>query len=400
MPAWLKVCCPNVSSLKVEGTLTQHLLDLPPRPPARAASASPPGQGRPSLLTCQHLQSINMSLNHDDEDDDDDDEDDGDDDGGGGGGGGGGGHMPQWRQHIRQQLAALPSLTSLVTFNDQWMREPALVSTSITSLVFEDYDNTPHLTHLAVQFPNLRELDAWDVTVDDAGLEALLRVPHLERLSVQRFSLQRSHAHRTWAVRQLSIGILDVGALARLPLDSIQACSFQDAPWFTPSRDAQAVARVAEVVRHRGGLGTEGQGRVMVQGRDTAALLTTLGPVLAALPAAQRRQVSISNLQDATAATLQALGQALPGSVTSLQLWDCSLQPAAWPTLLPSLPATVTELQLHFSVAPTEEQLMAMCGDAVRCITVDVWGVTADTLQRVRKRLAEMGEAQLVFLKR
>ncbi len=398
MPAWLKVCCPNVSSLKVEGCrLTPQLLDLPPPPAAPAASCSLHTQGQPSPLTCQHLQRIDFSLNHDDEDDDDDE------DGGGGGGGGGGGHMPQWRQHIRQQLAALPSLTSLDTDDTQWMLEPALVSTSVTSLGVPFCSSTQRVAHLAVQFPNLRQLDAAALTVDDdAGLEALFRLPHLERLSVYAFHLQRSHAHRAWAVRHLTVEDLDVAAHARLPLESVQTCTVEDGGWIRPASDAQAVARVAEAVGRWGGLGVSWDAALHVGGLDAPALLTALGPLLAALPAAQWRELNVGlGPQGASPSFLQALGQALPRSTQVLRLWDCAPQPEAWPALLPGLPASVTFLWLWCAErAPTEDQLVALCGAAVRPINVAMRPRTppGDVVESVARRLAQQGKEQLVTL--
>ncbi len=373
MPAWLKVCCPTVSSLEVEDcSLTPHLPDLPPPAPA-AAPAPPPHRCRPAPLACQHLQRINVQAF---------------------GMGDGGGDALQEQQHIRQQLAALPSLTSLAMDSFEWMPEPALVSTTVTSLSLPPSDSMQHVPHLAAQFPNLRQLDGWGLTLDDAGLEALLRLPHLERLSVWDFDLQRSHAHHAWAVRHLGVGTLDVGPFARLPLDGVRAVSV----WglmqtIAPSGDAQAVARVAEAVRRWGGLGTEG---VEVDGRDTAALLTTLGPLLAALPAEQRTEVEINDVRDATNATLRALGQQLPAGVATLRLTRCTLQPDAWPVLLPSLPASVTKLFLRFSLGPTEDQLVALCGAAVRPVTLSAWCNTAATVGRVKERLAELGKEQLV----
>ncbi len=371
MPAWLKVCCPNVSSLQMaECTLTPHLLNLPA--PAAAAVAPAPHHGSPTPLTCQHLQRIEM------------------------GGFTGQPGSAQWHQHIRHQLAALPSLTSLATRNEEWMQEPALVSTTLTSLELPAADNAQHVAHLAVQFPNLQRLGAGSLTLDDAGLEALLRLPHLERLSVRDLNLRHSHAHRTWVVRHLCVDTPDVGELAHLPLDGVQACVLRFGVRVTPSRDAQAVARVAAAVGRWGGLGTTGGGRVEVEGGDTAALLTTLGPLLTALPAAQRRSVSILSMRDASPATVQALGQQLPTSITAVDLWECTLQPEAWPVLLPSLPATVAKLSLRSSQAPAEEQLVALCSAAVRPVTLSAWYASAAMVGRVKERLAEMDREQLV----
>ncbi len=326
VPAWLKVCCPNVTSQEVRGcTLTPHVL-AQPSPPAAAASSSvqdTAGEG-PTPLTCQHLRRINM--------------------GGLWVGGGGNGEQHQQQQHIRQQLAALPSLTSLATAHYEWLREPAMVSATITSLAVGSWDGAQPSSHLAAQFPNLRQLDAGSLTLDDAALEALLRLPHLER----DFSLQRSHAHRAWRRPvHLCVDELDVGAFARLPLDGVQAVSMRGlVQTVVPSSDAQAVARVAEAVRRWGGLAMERRTYMCAQGEDQAALVATLGPLLAALPAAQRSAVGIMSMAGASAATVQALGRQLPDDVGMLQLLICTLQPDAWPALLRSLPAGVARVEL------------------------------------------------------
>ncbi len=385
VPAWLKVCCPDVKFLQLKSCMLTPHWPAPPTPPAAAAAASssPHTHGQPSPLTCQHLGHVNMFWHDDDTDDDTDD------------------NRDEWRQHIRQQLAALPGLTSLQTDNADWMLEPALSSSSLTWIDVLFGGNVQLVPHLEVQFPSLRQLESFFLTVDDAWLEALFRLPHLERLSVFGFSLQRSHAHRAWAVRHLGVYELGVASLARLPLDGVHSCVLLPGGHVMPSGDAQAVARVVDAVRRWGGLGEDAaQGGGCVSGKDTAALLTTLGPLLAALPVAQRSGAGISNMWRITPATLLALGQQLPPSITFVALWSCSLQPEAWPALLPSLPAAVAKLSLSFShwQAPTEEQLVALCGAAVRHIQVSVRGVTvpADTLRRVEQRLAEMGAEQLV----
>ncbi len=376
VPAWLKVCCPNARKLEVGNcTLTPYVLDLPPAPPG--SSTRPSAGSGPEPMACQRLQHIFMTPFMDDGDD----------------------SREQWQQHIRQQLAALPSLTSLSTHTDDWMLEPALVSTSLMSLYIQGSCNAQHVSHLAVQFPNLRQLDASLVTWDDAGLEALLHLPHLERLTVEGFNLQRSHAHRAWAVQHLSVWELDVGAFARLPLERVQTCTLEVDGWVKPSGDAQAVARVAEAVRRWGGLGTEGW--MELSGRDVSPVLATLGPLLAALPAAQRRDVGVDlGAHHVGPATLRALGQQLPGSVATLSL-TASLQPEAWPTLLPSLPATVTDLWLSSGgQPPTEEHLVSLCSAAVRRIKVTLRWPSPDAADRVSSRLAERGREQLVTLVR
>ncbi len=403
VPAWLKVCCPNVTSLKVEDcAVAPHLQSQPWSPAAPPAAPAPPSgtapqprRSGPAPLTCQHLQSVTFAHK----------------------GGAGSRSLlfrwgitwerqaaahAQWQQHVREQLAALPSLASLATREDEWMLGPALVSTSLTSLSFGGGDDSRRAPHLAVQFPNLRQLRAEDLTVDDDEMEALLLLPRLERLSVGGFNLQRSHVHRAWTVRHLEAGGVDVDSLARLPLEGVQTFSVHyGRVSVVASGDAQAVARVAEAVRRWGGAATVPHPRGCVEverGASMAAVLTTLGPLLAALPAAQRRGVALREVEGIAPVTLQALGQQLPASVASLRLLDCALQPEAWPALLPSLPATVAELQLSLRRPPTEEQLVAVCEGAVRRVRVACSRLPPDVVKRVNKRLAGMGKEHLVVV--
>ncbi len=394
VPAWLKVCCPNVTSLKVEHcTLTPHLLG---RAATRAAALTPPGSSAqhaaPAPLTCRALSNIYVNIpimtgeSSDDNDDDDDDN-------------GGSRNRVRWQRHVCRQLAALPSLTSLAMGPAGHLLRPTQVSTSLTSLHITECYDARRAARLAAQFPNLRHLDARHLTADDATLESLLGLPCLERLAVWGFDLQHCHAEAPWAVRHLAVTDLDVGSFARLPLDGVQTCTLgEDEGQVFPTGDVQAVARVAEAVRRWGGLGREA--RVAVYGYSAAAVLATLGPLLAALPAAQRREVSVSDSRDAAPATLQALGRQLPAGVAVLRLKNCTLQPEAWRVLLPSLPATVAELRLQLTVWPREEQLVALCGAAVRRVRVAVRGLSQGALERVMGCLVQLGKAQMVDLVR
>ncbi len=138
-----------------------------------------------------------------------------------------------------------------------------------------------------------------------------------------------------------------------------------------PSADAWAVARAAQAVRRWGGLGG-GSHSLSIRGEDVAAQLATLGPLLAALPAEQRR-VTTHGLRGATAQQVQQLGQQLPASVRCLHLYCHSLAPGAWGALLPSLPASVEELRLEYgSHDLDEEQVLALRDAAVRPIRVVV----------------------------
>ncbi len=356
VPAWVKVLCPNATQLRLtDNTLATHPLPQP--------------SGHP------HLQQLRWDAD--------------------------------WvllgsppAEHVRQLLAALPSLTSLTIGAPSWaggeQQDGRLVSSTVTRLELTgaERDPTPQLLQrLPTQFPNLRELAAWNVTVDDAGLEALLRLPHLERLGVAEFTLQRSHSlpHER-QLASLWVSALHVDSFARLPLAGIQACSGWG--WVQPSAAAAAVAWVAQAIRRWGGRGVAGDS-LIIQGHDVPALLATLGPLLAVLPAEQQRDVTISGLRNATPQQLQQLGQQLPPGVATLRLDSYALAPDAWPALLPSLPATVEELRLQYNMSRFNEQhVLALCQAAVRPIRVGVvvhpnhaQGAFNEALQRVRSAL-------------
>ncbi len=340
VPAWVKVLCPNATKLDLGGnTLAPHPLHQPTPHP--------------------HLQELRWVHRWDADD------------------------HPPLAEHVRQQLAALPSLTSLSLFDLDWaggeeedeQQARRLISRTVTRLNLRIggpvVGMSEMLQRLPTQFPHLRQLDAAIVTVDDDGLEALLRLPHLEHLTVHAFSLQRSHAHRACLWADLSLAQLDVGSFACLPLDSIPACRC----WWEvqPSTDAAAVARVAQAVSRWCGLRRAGENEWYISGKDVAALATTLGPLLAALPTEQQRRVTIHGVRDTTPQQVQQLGQQLPPGVTTLRLRHYTLSPDAWAALLPSLPATVEELRLGHTYPPlTEQQVVAVCQAAVRPIRVVV----------------------------
>ncbi len=365
VPAWVKVLCPNAAELELGwDALAPHPLHQPrPHP---------------------HLQHLRWERTWDADQD------------------------PPLAEHVRQQLAALPSLTSLALRDLSWegaegedgeRQARRLISGTVTRLEFphdSDMEGTSRaLVRLPTQFPNLRELRAWDAFVDDDGLEALLRLPHLERLRVRGFDLQRSHAHRVCLWADLRVGQLDVGSFARLPLDGIPVCS----DWWLvrPSADEAAVTRVAQAIRRWCGMGG-GMSRLDLSGEDVAALVTTLGPLLAALPAEQQRRVTIHDVRDATPQQVQQLGQRLPPTVAMLTLDSYTLAPDAWSALLPSLPATVEELRLRWIYpALTEQQVVTLCQAAVRPVTVVVHlsmgasGLSERDLERIRSLLTGPG---------
>ncbi len=331
------------------------------------------------------------------------------------------GAQEQLAEHVRQQLAALPSLTSLTLGDLSWAsqewrededeeeherRAGRLISGTVTRLdILEGHVGPWTLHHLLTRFPCLRELDLCSGTLDDDGLEALLLhglPPTLHRLVVTSFSLQRSHVRAAWPVQEVIVNTLDVDSFARLPLDGIQACTWEVVQ---PSSDTAAVERVVQAIRRWGGRGcvTRHWG-CGVFGERFTALLTTLGPLLSALPAAQQL-LTIFGMQGVTADQLQQLGQSLPPGVATLVLLDCDLMPDAWPALLPSLPATVTVLYVLRQTiwAVEEEQVLALCEAAVRPITIKVprdefWNgaPSEEALERIRSRVAGVG---LVTLK-
>ncbi len=357
VPAWVRVLCPNATELEIGlGALAPHPLHQPTPHP--------------------HLQQLEWDRSWDADQD------------------------PPVAEHVRQQLAALPSLISLTLWDLRWaggeeqdeQQAGRLISSTLTRLELLTDDDTGNafqeLLHLPTQFPQLRELDASRMTVDDAGLEALLRLPHLERLHVSGFELRRSHVHRLLLWKELSVDTLDMGSFARLPLDTIVSCSVCGDVF--PSADAVAVARVAQAVTRWGGRGG-GWDDLSIYGEDVAALLVTLGPLVAALPAEQQRTVRIDVLDNITPQQLQQLGQHLPASVTTLLLRLTDLSVDAWDALLPSLPATVEELQLEHQSASafTEQEALALCRAAVRPIRVvmDLGANWEQVSDGVRRRL-------------
>ncbi len=372
VPAWVKVLCPNATKLDL-GLST--LADPPLRQP----------------LPHPHLQQLQWDRQSDLYDD------------------------PPLEEHMRQQLAALPSLTSLTLADLAWAQEEEeeeddddeeegqqqagrLMSCSVTRLELHALpEHASALQGLWTQFPCLRELSLDSATLDDDGLEALLQgVPAtMDRLSAGGFRLQRSHAHAAWPWPEVTVKELDVDSFARLPLDGIPACSWQSV---VPSSDAAAVARVAAAVKRWGGRWS-GPGVWWISGSDFKALLAALGPLVAALPAALQGRLRIRGLHDVTAERVQQLGQHLPASITTLTLTASCMAPDAWPAVLPSLPAGVTTLRLVHVYRLTEEQVLALCQAAVRPVTVVVrrqgrghpLALREAELQDIRGRLAGAG---------
>ncbi len=379
VPAWAKVLCPHATLLRITDStcIEPQLHQARPHPHLRH-------------LDCEALARFRMS-------------------------------SAGLVTHMRRQLATLPRLTSLTieAWADQrsYVGVRRLFSTNVTRLEFVSECRSEVLRGLPTWFPCLRGFCAPGCTVDGDGLAALLRLPHLERVHVGGFSLWPwlPHHHgvdmphgRTW--RELAVEVLDVDAFARLPLDSIQACRLDPDPdgVLQPRTDAASVARVAQAIQRWGGLSRDGRRGFTFSGADVEALLVTLGPLVAALPAAQQHFLTIRDLQHATPQQVQQLGLHLPASVTTLCLdWSYPNRPPSHDVLaalLPSLPATVEELQVHYLKLKVR-QVLAVCLAAVRPIRVAVLfrlngrGLTHYCLGDIRDALRGSGqEAPLVTL--
>ncbi len=369
---WLPVTCRNVAVLSSHPcTLTEHL-------PLRA----PPAAQRPSTtslipppVVLQHLRDftfVGETLS-----------------------------APQ-AQHLQQQLAALPTLNRL-QLEDSTSLADGLHSTSVTRLSFQrdgnDEATDGALQRVPAQFPNLVALHAPEcLALEDGGLEALLSMTSLRHVSVKKVLLARSHAPRACAWEELSLWTLDVDQLARLPLEGIQLLRWSGDD-VDPSRDAQPVARVAAAVKRSGGLSA---GHIIrFSGWDAAALLTTLRPLLEALPAEEQHRVTIDGIREAaTAEVVRQLGQQLPPAVHTLRLSGWFWARNAWAAVLPSLPATVTRLELDWFRAPpqVEEQVLGVCAGAVRPITVSVQPLRDEEQQRNLSQLAQQCNVHVALL--
>ncbi len=364
MPAWVRTLCPNVESLTVlDCTLAAH----PERvsaTPAAAGLAPPtlPAMPLPAPFTCGRLR--DLKLLH--------------------------GFVAGLADGpaldlVRRQLAALPSLASLTAGVEDIMAldDGGVLSASVTTITAEHLSFRPSLPHVRTLFPALRAMDAVLLhAVGDVELEGLLRdMGHID-VHFQRFSLTQSFTHRAWPWPHLKVWQLDVYSFARLPLHNILSCRCKaegSLPSVQPSRDAQAVARVTEAIRRWGGLGT-GRGDVLhVDAEDQGALLTTLGPLLAALPEGQRRHINLRSVRGEVAPDfLRRLGAALPPAVAqlSLRLWEANVAPAAWRALHLSLPAMVEQVDLY-GLGLTED-LVDVARAATRRVTVRVRDNTAE----------------------
>ncbi len=374
LPMWLPVTCPNVATLET----WCHLARRPPLAVARRPSTATSPITRPAAL--QHLQHLKFVSMMDDA------------------------LSPRQGRRMQRQLAALPSLACITMIDGKDMAAQLRNLSSVTRLHFEDVEDDRWpvaLERLPAQFPNLVELHAPGCFVaEDAGLEALLSLRSLRRVTIDHFSLARSHAHHSCAWEELTFWRLDVDSVARLPLEGIhRLCRRGDE--VHPSRDAQAVARVAAAVKRSGGV--DGAWAVRFSGEDPAALLTTLRPLLEALPAEQQHQVAVAGLGEAaTPEVVQQLGQQLPAAVLKMDLSRWSLAREAWAAVLPSLPATVARLYLgdgrYVNPRALQKRVLALCAGAVRPITVSMHHVDPEVQERIRSQLAQQGDTHVTLL--
>ncbi len=127
--------------------------------------------------------------------------------------------------HVRQQLAALPSLTSLdaecfeIEALDQG--DGGAVSTSLTRLVITYYRDPGLPRRLATMFPALRELrlvqpeNCFDEMVTDDALEEMLEhLGHVVDVAFSSFGLKGSFTHRAWPWPHLK-GLRELDAWTR-----------------------------------------------------------------------------------------------------------------------------------------------------------------------------------------
>ncbi len=374
VPAWLRELCPNVMRLALVGT------GLPTSPPPQPAP--PPHLSLQTLIWNPHA-SVDTSAD-------------------------------PIRRHVRQQLAALPSLTSLTTRDLDWAARPVFISGSVTRLdLFGSFVQClpPPLVHLPTQFPNLTELEgAKYLVVRDDDLRALLRMLHLQRLGVFMLELQDSHRAGPWPqhldVRAVSTS---VDTLALLPLDRVPKVTMAQG-LIMPSRDAARAERVAAASRRWGAFGVKEEGRVWLSfsSTDFLAFLTTLPPFLRAAPP----QPAILDIVTATGMTVEKrqLAALLTPNISALQFTHAPI----WPRLLPSLPPSVTVLGMHIErmpvglpeaalgQMPSVQQVLSLCLGAVRPVTVRVTshGGTGATplVQRVLATMGGAPQARLVRL--
>ncbi len=359
VPAWLSVVCPHLEGWDAgNGFVTRHLGALPPETTAVAERPAPLPRLR-ELCWCPEERMTREAS-----------------------------------EHVRRQLAALPSLAYL-DVTELWLMQGQL-SGSVTELRVWSGFEADHAARIAELLPNLRHLDLTqcqdEPLIDDAGLEALMyRLPRLEKLSVAGLALQRSHVHRFWPWPLFEVDEVDIDSFARLPLELIPACTLSRD--VIPSTDAQAVVRVAKALRRWDAACT----RLSIKASDMGALLVTVAPLCReALDAQQACRVAIEGMEVATAAHVLQLGQQLPPHVSALQVHATFVDPGARRALLPSLPASVLELKMNALVLPEwQEEVVSVCSTAVRPIKLRLasWYRGEFANEQVRQQLRARAEA-------
>ncbi len=399
VPAWLKDLCPNVARL----TCQQCEIINPPVLP----SPAPAGQAYPPLqqLAWDPLTPCTSE--------------------------------PAVAACVRQQLAALPGLTSLTLGDWQWAdveddddddddELPGRVSASVTAVQMPPGSDlrggAPALQHVRRLFPSLQQLvpAGWIVMEWDGSMD-LLQGPTLAdvvtggRLVLRGFDLEDSHEGEPWPWPHIEVKELDVDSFARLPLERVQSCVLGSSLWnhrVTPSADLQAVARVAQAVRRWGGAFLPGR-MLTVDCGDEEAALATLGPLLQALDeggGGGLRTLKLGSMCGARGRFVQRLARLLPATVTSLRLSsesdETAMAAGSWPELLPNLPASVVDVDVG-CVVPFEHKqewgraaaLLALCTAAVRPVKVHALCVEPEEARQVLRELERTpGKAGLVTL--
>ncbi len=365
VPPWLRVLCPNATSLATDScNVTEHL-------PAQSLLPSASAAGGPTLMPHQHLAQVewlndNMSVSP---------------------------HLPA---HLWRQLASLPSLRKL-DIGLAGTLAPALhhgAALAAAAAAQPQSSSTTTATATQQLLP-LTSLNAVAIVNDDFTDAVLQHLPQLEHVYVQGFRLRRSHVHHqqcNWG--QLRTAEVDVDSFARLPLERVRTCTWTRLrPSVRPSRDAQAVARVAAAVQRWGPQSVAADGTLGVSGADHQALLTTLPPLLAALAPTRESHLKGVMLSESAPLTPEKLGEVarlLPPSVTRLSLGKCQVPADAWGGLLAALPAHVEEMGLW---GYSEEHVLALCRGAVRPVRVCVLKLSEEARARVHARLVEEAAA-------
>ncbi len=377
VPVWLTALCPGATNLRAPGVAV--------KPPTHRTAASPP---------------VNTSLTH---------------------------IMwypppgtpvtPAAARHVREQLAALPSLTNAALPQELIMMEGehgaagGPIHAGLTrlycfkptagSLPSPAASGASLLARALALFPGVRELRT-GVTVDDAGLDALLgtlpgtAAAKLQLLKVSHFDLKLSHVQQPWPWPKLEVDTLHVDSFALLPLERISSC--KAVYGVAPGGGAQEAARVAQALARWAETSREPP-ELKATIKQPEAELPALWRLMAALPAERQRTLSIASLPRITSHVLSELALHLPSSVQRVDFWDYhASDPDVWGALLPSLPASVRELSLVSVREPmTFGRIHTLCCQAVRPIALEVWGLQPLDAQMVRLSLPEAVRCLITF---